>query len=83
MAQKIRIGHNKQLFIGSNAAKIDGQEIFQCSDLKMWKNQNGQFISRLKNKDFAEVAVILGARIWFLINKKPSISLGFFYVLIF
>lgn len=63
MTQKIRIGYGKQLFIGPNAAKIDGKEIFQCDNLKMWKDQNGQFIAKLKNKDFSEVAKILGASI--------------------
>jgi len=79
MAEKIRIGYGKQLFIGSNVAKIDGKEIFQCDNPKMWKDQNGQFIAQLRNKAFAEVATILGARIWFFLEKNQANAWLFYW----
>lgn len=72
MADKIYIGHNKQLFINSGTAvreefKAGTFEIYQCNDPKMWKNGSDQYIAELKNKSFIQVAGMLGYRTW-LIN---------------
>ena len=71
MADKIYIGHNKQLFINSGTAvreefKAGTFEIYQCDDPKMWKNGSGQYISELKNKSFIQVAAMLGYRTWLI-----------------
>lgn len=70
MADKIYIGHNKQLFINSGTAvreefKAGTFEIYQCRDPKMWKNGSDQYIAELKNKSFIQVARMLGYRTWF------------------